>query len=216
MSNEQMIWKLLMEGIGNPYGVAALMGNLMAESSLNPLCKTGGKADIKKLSAAEYASRVQTGLISRDKFAHDGVAFGLAQWCYWSRKDALWVYADDNRMDIREVKTQIGYMLKEIRKYKTVWTALQEAKTVKEASDVVLLRYEKPANTSDAIKEKRAKYGEEYFTKYATFEKRMPLAEMVDILQEVSEKKMTLAKRKEKLAPVISELQKQMKEAAKC
>ena len=49
MSDDKRIWNLLMEAIGNPYGVAGLMGNLMAESSMNPLCKTGGKGDIRKL-----------------------------------------------------------------------------------------------------------------------------------------------------------------------
>lgn len=36
MSNEQKIWSFLMGKIGNAYGVAGLMGNLNAESALNP------------------------------------------------------------------------------------------------------------------------------------------------------------------------------------
>lgn len=216
MSNEQTIWNLLMKGIGNPYGVAGLMGNLMAESSLNPLSKTGGSADIKKLSTTEYANRVHNGTIIRDQFAHDGVAFGLVQWCFWSRKAALWDYAHDNKLDIRKIKTQIGYLLVEIKKYKAVWTTIQAAATVKEASDIVMLKYEKPANTSDAMKARRERYGEGYLAKYGPQKKRLTLSEMLDIVKDVSEKKSTIAQRKKQLAPVIEELENRIKEEAKC
>ena len=36
-----IIWDFLYSRICNPYGVAALMGNLEAESSLNPFNATG-------------------------------------------------------------------------------------------------------------------------------------------------------------------------------
>ena len=37
----KVIWNYLIDRINNPYGVAAVMGNLMAESSLNPANATG-------------------------------------------------------------------------------------------------------------------------------------------------------------------------------
>ena len=39
--NEKAIWDYLLKATGNGSGTAAIMGNLMAESSLNPICATG-------------------------------------------------------------------------------------------------------------------------------------------------------------------------------
>ena len=36
MTNAETVWDFLWERIGNPYGVAGLMGNLQAESGMNP------------------------------------------------------------------------------------------------------------------------------------------------------------------------------------
>ena len=54
MNNEETIWNWLYIKFRNVYGVAALMGNLFAESSLNPLCANG----IKKhgLTNEEYTA----------------------------------------------------------------------------------------------------------------------------------------------------------------
>ena len=41
--NEKVIWDYIFNKCKNPYGAAAMMGNLMAESSLNPACVTGVK-----------------------------------------------------------------------------------------------------------------------------------------------------------------------------
>ena len=35
--NESRIWGFLIDKIGNPFGAAGMMGNLMAESGLNPI-----------------------------------------------------------------------------------------------------------------------------------------------------------------------------------
>ena len=50
--------------------------------------------------------------------------------------------------------------------YPAVLTVLQNAENVREASDAVLLWYERPADQSDAVQVKRAGYGEEYLKKY--------------------------------------------------
>lgn len=167
MNNEKLIWDTLMEAIGNPYGVAGLMGNLFAESRLDPLCKAGGKdADVINTAPEDYAQLVMSGLYAPHDFAHDECAFGIAQWRYWSRKEALYLFIRENKMDISDVSAQIGFLVKEIQTYKTVWNTLLNAKTVKEASDIVLERYEKPANVSDKAKEKRAGFGQGYFDKF--------------------------------------------------
>ena len=166
MQNEKRIWDTLMGAIGNPYGVAGIMGNLMAESSLNPRCKTGGN---KMVDGEQYTNSVNQGYISGEVFAHDGVAYGLVQWCYWSRKERLYKFLqrESRYADIGDLDFQLEYILDEMPTYKTVWNTILNATSVKEASDMVMLRYEQPGNTSDKAKEKRAQFGQEFFDKYA-------------------------------------------------
>ena len=163
-SNEKMIWDLLLAGIGNPYGAAAAMGNLRAESSLNPMNMTGTKAKQWK-SGNEYVSAVNSGTYDQYSFAHDGIAFGLVQWCYWSRKQGLHEFAKG--LDISDAKVQIDYMLKEVStSYKTVWNALVNATEINTPCDIFMLKYEKPGTTTEAAKQKRRDFAAGYFDKY--------------------------------------------------
>lgn len=159
---EQQIWDQLMAEINNPYGVAGLMGNLMAESSMNPVCMTGKNIG---MTPNEYVSRIKDGRISAYEFAHDGIAFGLVQWKYWSRKESLINHTGPGRIDT--AGAQVSFLLSEIKTYKSVWNTLLTAKTVREASDAVMLKYEKPAGTSESAKAKRAAYGMKYYETYA-------------------------------------------------
>lgn len=165
MSNEEIIWKYLYEKIKNPYGVAALMGNLFAESSLNPICANG----IKKygLTNIEYTTIVDNK--KNDNFITDGIAYGLAQWCFKTRKQALLFLARKENKSVGNIYLQLDYLWIELQSYKTVLRALLNATSVREASDIVLLKYEKPANKSEAVKVKRASFGQKYYDKYACY-----------------------------------------------
>ena len=82
--NERLIWdKLLAAGL-TPAGAAGLMGNLKAESGLNP--KNLQNSFEKKLgmSDADYTAAVDCGAYG--SFVTDGAGYGLAQWTYSSRK----------------------------------------------------------------------------------------------------------------------------------
>lgn len=160
--NEKVIWDYLYNKLRNVYGTAALMGNLMAESSLNPKCANG----VSKLG---LTNETYTKMVDEDQpnnFINDGIAYGLAQWCYKTRKQGLWEMAKKTKKSIGDISLQLDYLWDEIQKYKTVIKALYDATNVKEASDIVMLKYERPGNTSDTAKQKRAKYGEQYLSKY--------------------------------------------------
>lgn len=154
---EKDIWDYIQKYTNNPYGTAAIMGNLMAESSLNPKRVTGSK-DI------EYTAKADANLID---FAHDGCAYGLAQWCYWTRKEGLLSYAQKAGGSVGDLRIQLGYLIWEMsEKYKSVWMAVTQATDVKTASNAVMLKYEKPANISEIMKKRRADYGLSYFAKF--------------------------------------------------
>ena len=165
MTNEQHIWEGLLQRIGNPYGTAAVMGNLMAESSLSPICVTG-------LSKTGYETVSQYVIASDDgvhDFSNDGVAFGLAQWYFHTRKQGLWEFAKKRCASVGDLETQLAYICQEMSiHYKTVWQAVTGATEIKAASDLVMLKYEKPANTGEAAKNRREYYAQKFFDSYAT------------------------------------------------
>lgn len=158
MENNAIVWKYLYGKLKNPYGAAALMGNLFAESSLNPINANG----VKKLGLTntQYTAMTDNG---ENDFVNDGIAYGLVQWCHHGRKQRLLDFAKAHNKSVGDINLQLDYLWEELQKYKTVMKALIEATNIKDASDVVLLKYEKPANQSDSIKLKRASYGQRYY-----------------------------------------------------
>lgn len=157
--NEEKIWKFIYEKTHNAYGTAALMGNLMAESSLNPRCVTGSRD-------ADYIQKADAGTID---FVHDSKAFGLVQWCFRTRKEGLLNYARSSGSSVGDIDVQLNYMWEELKNsYKTAYSAIMNAADIRTASDIVMLKYEKPANTSDTMKQRRANYGQKYFDMFAS------------------------------------------------
>ena len=158
----QNIYSKLKAAIGNDFGVCGLMGNLKAESNMqaNNLQNTYNKR--LGMSDEEYTKAVDNE--SYTNFIKDGAGYGLAQWTFWLRKEQLLKYAKDKGTSIGDEDMQIEFMLNELTiRYPTVIKALQNAKSVKEASDAVLTQYERPLDQSDYVKDERAAYGEELF-----------------------------------------------------
>lgn len=162
--NEKTIWDYLFKKTNNPYGTAGIMGNLMAESSLAPVCAT----NMKKAGYDNISRYVADSDSGAHDFAHDGVAFGLVQWCYSSRKQGLLDLARSKNMSVGDIGIQLDYLWKELQSYKTVLNAVCTATSVREASDIVMTKYEKPANQSEAMKKRRADYGQKYFDQFAS------------------------------------------------
>lgn len=163
--NEKYIWKFLLDKVGNAYGVAGLMGNLYAESGLNPENLQGTFNKKLGMTDSEYTAAVNDG--SYTNFIHDGAGYGLAQWTYWSRKQNLLNYAKEQNASIGDLDMQLGFLWKELQSYTGVMNTLKTAKSVREASDAVLLKYERPADQSESVQARRASYGQRYYDSYA-------------------------------------------------
>lgn len=173
---EKTIWNTLQSAIGNAYGTAGLMGNLYAESALKPgnLQNTGNKA--LGMTDEQFVAAVDNGEYSADKFIHDGYGMGLAQWTYYTRKQALLNFVKAAGKSIGDLETQLAFLLQEIKGYTSVWNTLTAATSVREASDAVLMKYERPANQSESVQERRAGYGQQYYDKYAAASTNTPTA----------------------------------------
>ena len=163
--NAKIIWAFLTGKGLNAFAVAGIMGNLKAESALNP--KNLQQTYEKKLGYTDvsYTEAVDNGTYGN--FVKDSAGYGLAQWTYWSRKQALLEYAQSVKKSIGDLNMQLEFLWKEMQGYKAVMSVLKTATSVKQASDVILTEYEKPANQGDSVKATRAKYGQAYYDKYA-------------------------------------------------
>lgn len=158
------IFDALVAGGLTPAGAAGLMGNFMAESAMKSenLQNTGNtKLD---MTDAEYTSYVDNGTYTN--FAKDGHGYGLAQWTYWTRKRDLLAFAKEMGKSIGDSMMQVAFTLKELKSYTAVLKVLQTTTSVKEASDIVLTQFERPADMSDAVKAKRAAYGQTFYNKF--------------------------------------------------
>lgn len=132
----------------------------MAESGLkannlqNTYSKKFGMTD------EEYTKAVDDG--SYTNFVKDSAGYGLTQWTYWSRKQKLLQYAQAYGCSIGDENMQVDFMIGELMaRYPSVLNVLKTATSIREASDCVLIQYERPADQSESVKAKRAAYGED-------------------------------------------------------
>ena len=164
-SDEKKIWDFLFGKIGNAYGVAGMMGNLYAESGLKPTNLQNTYEKSLGMTDAEYTAAVDNG--SYGNFVYDKAGYGLVQWTYYSRKQNLLDFAKGAGKSIGDLGMQLDFLWKELQGYTTVLNTLKNAKTVLEASNIVLFKFEAPADQSETVQSKRASYGQGYFDKYA-------------------------------------------------
>ena len=164
-TNEEKIWNYLKSKGLSDYGAAGLMGNLYAESGLRPNNLQNTYEGKFGMADAEYTELVDKGRYTN--FVRDSAGYGLAQWTYWSRKEALLAYAKASKKSIGDLEMQLVFLLKELSSYGLLGR-LKTVSTVLEASNIVLLEFEKPASMNTAATQvKRAEYGQKYFDKYA-------------------------------------------------
>ena len=168
MINEQKIWHFFKSKGLNDYGCAGLMGNLQAESGLNP-CNMENSYE-RKLGFTDetYVQAIDNGIYTKDQFVHDAVGFGAAQWTWWSRKKALYEYAKSKGASIGDLTMQLEYLYQELStSYKGVLSTLKNATSILEASNAVLFKFENPADQSVSVQNYRASLGQKFYDKYA-------------------------------------------------
>lgn len=165
-TNEEKIWNYLIGKGLSKAGAAGLMGNLFAESALNP--KNLQNSFEKKLGHTDDSYTVGVDNGTYNNFVRDSAGYGLAQWTFWSRKQNLLEFARAAAKSIGDLEMQLDFLFKELSEnYKTVLSVLKSATSVRTASDRVLHDFEAPADQSKAVEVKRAGYGQTYYDKYA-------------------------------------------------
>jgi hypothetical protein len=162
---EKMIWNFLSGKGLNKYAAAGVMGNLYAESGLNPINLQNSYNRKLGMTDEEYTAAVDGG--TYDRFVTDQAGYGLAQWTYCTRKERLLNFAKAAGVSIGNIDMQLTYLWQELQAYTKVMTVLKSAGSVREASDAMLKGFEKPADQSETVQKKRSEFGENYYRKYA-------------------------------------------------
>ena len=160
--NDEIIWDFFKSKGLNDFAVAGLMGNLKAESNLRP-DNLQNSFEGRLGSDAEYVKKIDSGRYSKISFANDHAGFGLAQWTWHTRKEALYDYAKSQGKSIADLVMQLEFLWNELQGYTQLMRTLKNTNSIYDSSTAVLTQYEKPANQGTAVKQARAKYGQEIF-----------------------------------------------------
>lgn len=162
MNTKKDIWDGLMREINNEIGVAALMGNLQAESGLKPYRVQGDFTQGYSFSIT-YTNQVDSGSISEYDFVNNGPnggGYGLAQWTFHTRKQNLYNRKIQKGVSIGDLGLAIEFLLYELNTdYSGVMSVLKSATTIREASDKVLFDFERPKDQSEEVQLQRERLG---------------------------------------------------------
>ena len=114
-----IIWNYFMRSdkIGNEIGVAALMGNLYAESGCTPYAC---QPSLPYNTCMTYITNVDNHTINEYSFVHRGTSstggiangqggFGIAQWTYYSRKQELYDFWENAGGSIGSLSMQLDF-----------------------------------------------------------------------------------------------------------
>ena len=162
-SNEEELWNYFAEVGLNPMAIAGVLGNIYAESGLSSINLQNNFESTLGMNDKEYTDAVDSG--SYTNFVHDGAGYGLAQWTYYTRKQGLYDWAKECDSSIGDLGVQKTYLWKELQEMIDI-AKLNASKSVREASDIVLLEFERPADQSEDVQILRASYAQEIYDKF--------------------------------------------------
>lgn len=165
--NDKVMWDYFKSQGLNDYGIAGLMGNLYAESGFKPTNLQNTYEKKLGMTDAEYTAAVDNGTYTN--FVHDSAGYGLPQWTYWSLKQDFLDYVKSKGKSIGDGQIQMEFLAHQLSKdFSSVWKTLKNATSILEASNAVLLKFERPADQSTDVQTKRAEFGKVYYDKYAS------------------------------------------------
>ena len=163
--DEKTIWNFLKSKGLTDYAVAGIMGNLYAESELKSNNLENYYESKLAMSDAEYTAAVDDG--SYANFIHDKAGYGLAQWTYYTRKQALLNFARKQGASIGDLTMQLNFFWQELQGYSSLLSLMQDANDVDIATVLFLKDFERPADQSTAVQLKRADFAQKFYDKFS-------------------------------------------------
>ena len=138
-------------------GTYGLMANIYCESGFRSNNLQNSYEKEFKLTDEEYVAKVDSGEYTN--FVHDHAGFGICQWTFWSRKEALLNYAKSIGVSIGDETMQLEYLMYELeKKYPTVLNLLKTSNDERECAIRVMMDFERPSNKTEGNQDRRADY----------------------------------------------------------
>lgn len=157
-----------------PEGAAALIGNAEAESDgfyfdrVEYLLMKRFRDRGISYTDKSYTAAIDSGKISAEEFLHpiagNQYGYGIVQWTSPGRKSGLWNLAKRKGVSIADEDMQIEYLLWELENsYPSVLKVLKTTHSIREASDIVLKKFEQPSDTGETVCKGRAARGQKFY-----------------------------------------------------
>lgn len=139
---KQEIYDVLRRGGLSHIGAIGMLANIGKESNF----RSNNVEDGKGWSDHEYTHAVNTGEINKDRFANDGIGYGLCQWTLAYRKELFWDFAYMSNESVDDEFMQCQFILYELKKdYATLFSFLCTTEyTIYATVQRVLDEYERP------------------------------------------------------------------------
>ena len=159
--NPEKIWNFFIQKGLKPYQAAGFLGNIEAESRFNPR-----QIEIAFSSPPHESDNLPPPVNSKGQ-----PGYGLIQWTSLGRRDRLKekVLSDPQKRKASDITLQLELIWEELNGAykKSTLIPLQNSKDVNEASTIITLNYEIPANKAARAIE-RAKRSASYLAKYGS------------------------------------------------
>jgi LysM repeat protein len=150
-SNEKTVWNYLKKQGLTDEGTAGLMGNLQAESNIQSVIYENIYKPKLGFTDQQYVDKVNDGTYTN--FVNDKVGFGLVQWTFYTRKQALY---DRCRDDIGYLNCQLEYLMYEFETdFKAILSVLKSSNDLSACTLKVMIEFENPEDQSQARKDYR-------------------------------------------------------------
>ena len=118
------------------------MGNLKAISGLKSVKYDDSYKEKLGLTDQEYVDKVNKGAYK--DFIHDSIGFGIANWTYWARKQAL---LEECKANIGDLFCQLDYLMSELKiNYPKLVKILKSSTDVNTCSTEVLTTFVMPTD----------------------------------------------------------------------
>ena len=155
--SELTIYNALINGGLTEEASCAMMGNWYKESFL----KSNNVEDTCTMGDVEYTSAVDDGRISVYQFMGDHYGYGLMQWTFSTRKQELWLLAQEKQVSISDEKMQVEFALKELKRdFSGLYGFLCGTKDLYMATYRICYEFENPKvkNVDERYKEAKRYY----------------------------------------------------------
>ena len=163
-TNSMVWWYLRKMGLSEK-GAAGVMGNMQAESGINPMNLQDSYETSLGYTDESYTKAVDKGTYKN--FANDSAGYGLVQFTSSNLKQDLYDHVKEEDKSIASLSGQLETLNKQLtNNYSDLLKTLKNAKSVSEASNAFLHNYERPADQSSSVEAARTSLGEKFYEQF--------------------------------------------------